>query len=148
MPLGSLWSGYHVVVIRELLVADRALLVLLDNLAIQQLSHLGWGPQFPVSSRMMRIFNPLNTRPQRSCTSHVFATTAEQRAMNRTAFVRTESHGVPQNRVIRLIWQKRQGLGSCRCNFGELRWFRSIAIQVILVARINQGQVLQRFGKK
>ena len=32
--------GYHVVVIRELLVADGTRLVLLDNFSIQELSHL------------------------------------------------------------------------------------------------------------
>jgi hypothetical protein len=47
----------HVVVIREVFVADSAYPALLDNLTVQKLPHLGRGPQFPISSRVMRIFD-------------------------------------------------------------------------------------------
>jgi hypothetical protein len=49
-----------VVVIREVFVADGAYATLLDNLSVQQFPHLGRGSQFPISSRVMRIFDPLN----------------------------------------------------------------------------------------
>jgi hypothetical protein len=53
----------HVVVIREVFVADSAYPALLDNLTVQKLPHLGRGPQFPISSQVMRIFDPLDSEP-------------------------------------------------------------------------------------
>ena len=51
-----------VAVVRELFVADGAFPVLLDNLPLQEFPHLSWGPEFPISSRVMRVFNPLDTQ--------------------------------------------------------------------------------------
>ena len=52
----------HVVVIREVLVADSANPALLHNLSVQKFPHLGRGSQFPISARVMRIFNSLNSK--------------------------------------------------------------------------------------
>jgi len=46
-----------VVVVREVFVANGAYPAMLDNLSVQKLPHLGRGPQFPISSRVMRIFD-------------------------------------------------------------------------------------------
>jgi hypothetical protein len=44
-------------------MADGAFRVLFDNLAVQQFPRFGWRPEFPISPRVMRIFNPLDTDP-------------------------------------------------------------------------------------
>ncbi len=49
--------GHDIVIVAELFMTDRALSVLLDDFLVQQLAHLGRGPQFPVPPRVMRIFN-------------------------------------------------------------------------------------------
>src|SRR6266851_7478065 len=54
---------HDVVVICELFVTDGAFPALLDNLAIQQLSHFCRRSEFPISPRMMRIINTSNPRP-------------------------------------------------------------------------------------
>jgi len=61
-PFGIPVVWCDVVVIRELFVADGAFPVLLDNLAVQQLSHFSGGPEFPISPRMVRIIDASNTR--------------------------------------------------------------------------------------
>jgi hypothetical protein len=53
--------GDDVVIIAKLFVADRTYTSLLSNFAVQQFPHLGRGSQLPVSPRVMRIFNPLNS---------------------------------------------------------------------------------------
>ena len=58
--LGILVVRYNIVVIRELFVADCAFPILLDNLPVQLFSHFCWGPDFPIPSRVMRIFNSLH----------------------------------------------------------------------------------------
>jgi hypothetical protein len=55
--------GDDVGVIAKLFVADRTYTRLLSNFAVQQFPHLGRGSQLPVSARMMRIFDSLNTKP-------------------------------------------------------------------------------------
>jgi hypothetical protein len=52
---------HDIVAVSEFLVTDSTYPVLLDNLAVQQFPHLCWGPEFPESSRMVRIVNTLNT---------------------------------------------------------------------------------------
>jgi len=51
-----------VVVVREFEVADCAYAALLPNLPVQQLPHLGGRSQLPVSARMVRIFDPLDSQ--------------------------------------------------------------------------------------
>jgi hypothetical protein len=50
--------GNDVVVAGELYMAKCALRALFDNLAVQQPPHLCVGTEFPVSPRMMGVFNP------------------------------------------------------------------------------------------
>jgi len=52
--------GYYVAVIGEFDMAECALPVLFDNLAVYQPPHLCVGAEFPVSPRMMGVFNPLH----------------------------------------------------------------------------------------
>ena len=69
--------GHYLVVIREGLVADGALSALFGDLPVQQLAHLGWRPQFPISPGVMWIFFTLDTEPQSSFPLSLLATTAE-----------------------------------------------------------------------
>jgi len=69
IPPGSthtLWFfvvWHDVVVVGELLVADCTFLVLLDNFPVQEFPPFCWRPEFPISSWVMRIFDPLDTEP-------------------------------------------------------------------------------------
>jgi hypothetical protein len=47
-------------------MADSAFPVLLDNLPVQQFSHLGRRPEFTVSSWVVRILDALHTHPHDS----------------------------------------------------------------------------------
>jgi hypothetical protein len=55
-----IWND--VVVVGELFVADRAYSGLLPHLAVQQFPHLRGGSQLPISSRVVRIFDALNSK--------------------------------------------------------------------------------------
>jgi hypothetical protein len=59
--------GNYIVTIRELFVTDGAFSVLLDNLPIQQFPHFSRRPELPISSRVMRIINPLHAHPYYYC---------------------------------------------------------------------------------
>ena len=78
MPYADIGIRYDVAVIREFLVADCAFPVLLDDLSIQQLPHLSWRPEFPISPGVVRIFDALNAKPKSSFFSSLLATAAEQ----------------------------------------------------------------------
>lgn len=54
--------GDDVVVIREFFVADSTLSVLLNDLPVEELAHLGRRPKFPVSPRMMRVLDFLHAQ--------------------------------------------------------------------------------------
>jgi len=54
--------GDDVGIIGEVLVANCAYAALLADLSVEQFPHLGRGSQLPVSARMMRIFDSLNTK--------------------------------------------------------------------------------------
>jgi hypothetical protein len=58
---------HDVVVIRKLFATDGAFPILLDNLPVQQFPHFGWRPEFPISSRVMRIINALHAHPYYYC---------------------------------------------------------------------------------
>jgi len=51
----------NVAVVRELFVADCAYSVLFGDFPLQKFPHFRRGPEFPISSRMMRILNASNT---------------------------------------------------------------------------------------
>jgi hypothetical protein len=59
---GILMVWNDVVVVGELFVADRAYSGLLPHLAVQQFPHLRGGSQLPISSRVVRIFDALNSK--------------------------------------------------------------------------------------
>ncbi len=86
--------GHSVVVIGEWFFTDSAFLVLLDNLLVEQLLHFCWGPEFPVSSGVMGIFNALDWNPRSAFFWNLFSAATKERLMNRTEFVATEFHGV------------------------------------------------------
>jgi hypothetical protein len=54
--------GHDVVVVGEGFLADGALSALLDDLAIEQLSHLRVGTELAVSSRVIRVFDTLHSQ--------------------------------------------------------------------------------------
>ena len=53
---------HDVVVVGKLFVADRAYSRLLPHLAVQEFSHFSRRPEFPISPRVVRIFDALNSR--------------------------------------------------------------------------------------
>src|SRR5664280_2937705 len=77
-PFGLDVVGHNLVVIREGHAADCTRAVLLDNLSVQQLPHLGWRPKFPVSPRVVRIFDALNTKLKSAFLPRLLATAAEE----------------------------------------------------------------------
>ena len=84
----------YIVIACEFFVADRAFPVLLDNLSIQQLPHFAWGPEFPVSPRMMRILNASNPRLQSARIGRLFPTAAGNRFVDWAVFIATKPHGI------------------------------------------------------
>jgi hypothetical protein len=76
-------------------VADWTLPVLLDNLPVQEFPHFRRRSEFPIPSRVMRVFNALDTKAHGACLSDLFPATAEERSVDRTVFIATESHGIP-----------------------------------------------------
>ena len=91
----------HIVIVCELFVADGTLLILLDNLAVQELSHLSGGSEFPISSRMMRIVNASNPRLQSAHIGRLFPTTAGNRFVDRAVLIATKPHSISS-------WENRQ----------------------------------------
>jgi hypothetical protein len=90
-----------IVVVGELFVADGANTALLSDLAVQQLSHLGRRSKFPVSTRVVRILDPLYARPEESGLvffSYCFSTAAEQRSVYWTIFIATQPHNTTPER--------------------------------------------------
>lgn len=72
----------YIVIVRELFVADRAYARLLADLTVKQLSHLGRGPQFPISARVVRILDSLNSESYELWTGKAFTATAGQGSMD------------------------------------------------------------------
>ena len=58
-------------------VANGALPVLLDDLSVQQFSHFGWGTEFPISPRVVGIFDALNAKLKSAFFPRLLATAAE-----------------------------------------------------------------------
>ena len=87
--------GDDIVVVGELLVANCADAALLSHLPVQQLSHLSRRSQFPVSSRVMRIFDSLNSKTDQLGSWEVFAATADKRFVDWAQLIRAKSHGIP-----------------------------------------------------
>ena len=62
----------------KFLVADGALPSLLDDFSIQQLPHLCWRTEFPISPRVVRIFDALNTKLKPAFFPRLLATAAKE----------------------------------------------------------------------
>jgi hypothetical protein len=92
---GILVVRNDVVIVREFFVAECAYACLLPNLAVQQLPHLGRRSQLPVSTRMVRILNPLHPKPNDLRLRKEFPTAAGERSVNGTQFICTKSHTIP-----------------------------------------------------
>ena len=84
---------YDFATVGKFLVADCTLAVLLDDLSVQQLPHLGWRTELAISPWMVWIFDALNTKVKSAFFPRLLATAAEQRSMNRAVFIPAEFHG-------------------------------------------------------
>jgi len=91
-PFGLDVIGHNLVVIREGLLADRTLPVLLNDFSVQQLPHLCRRPQFAISPEVVWIFDALNTKLKSAFFTHLLPTAAKARSMDRTVFIPTEFH--------------------------------------------------------
>jgi hypothetical protein len=85
-----IWND--VVVVGELFVADRAYSGLLPHLAVQQFPHLRGGSQLAISSRVVRIFDALNSKSYEPGLRKGLSAAAGKRFVNWAEFVGTESH--------------------------------------------------------
>jgi hypothetical protein len=102
-----------VAVVSEVFVAQSTFSTLLRDLAIHQPTHFRWGSQFPITSRVMRIINPMNSGADEFRFWEIcFSTAAEPRSVDRAKFISTKSHGgsfrLLKSSVQRLDQQKRQ----------------------------------------
>jgi hypothetical protein len=90
--------GHDVVVVGERHLANGALPVLLNYFSIEQLPHFRFGAKLAVSSRMVRVFDPLHSEASDlACLLDQLAATARERPMNRTVLIATEFHGLLQD---------------------------------------------------
>jgi hypothetical protein len=85
--------GNDVGIICELLVADGADPILLDNLSIHQLAHFSRRSKFAIPAGMMRIFNSVHAEPDQLRLWKFFPAAAGNRSVNGTKFIGTEPHG-------------------------------------------------------
>ena len=82
-----------VVVVGEFFVADGARASLFSDLAVEQLPHLPRRSKFPISTRVVRISNPLNSKPNQFGLGKEVAATASQGSVDGAQFIATKSHG-------------------------------------------------------
>ena len=73
-PFGIPVVWNDIVVVSELFVADCAYSLLLGDFPLQQFPHFGWGAEFSIAPRMMRIFNAANPGLYRADTLRLLAT--------------------------------------------------------------------------
>jgi hypothetical protein len=62
VPYADIGIGHNVAVVGERHLTDRALPVLFDNFAVEQLPHLRLRAEFAIPSGVMRIFDPLHAK--------------------------------------------------------------------------------------
>ena len=77
-PFGLDMVGHNLVVMRELLVANRAPPILLNDFSVKQFPHLSGLPEFAISPGMVRIFDALNTKLKSASFPRLLPTAAEQ----------------------------------------------------------------------
>jgi len=80
------------VVIGEPPAANATFRVLVNDLAVENLSQLGRRSDFPISAWMMWIFNPAHRSPQLAIPWTLLSTAAEPRAMDWANFVQSQLH--------------------------------------------------------
>jgi hypothetical protein len=97
-PFGISMIRDDVAIVCELFMADGTLPILLDNLPVQKFSHFGRWSEFPISPRVMRIVDALDTEPDEPRLGDLFSTTAGDGFVDRTEFIATEPHGIPPDR--------------------------------------------------
>jgi hypothetical protein len=91
--------GHDVVVVGERHLANGALSVLLNYFSIEQLPHFRFGAKLAVSSRMVRVFDTLNSEPSGSPSfQNRLAAAARER---RTVLIAAKFHGLPPGRDFR-----------------------------------------------
>jgi hypothetical protein len=95
VPYADIGIRHNVVVVRELFVADGTDAPLQPDLAVQQLPHLCWRSEFAISSRMMRIFDPLNSESYQLGLSEELPATTRKGFMDWAQFIVPKSHGTP-----------------------------------------------------
>jgi hypothetical protein len=118
--------GHDVVVVGELYMAECALPVLFDNLAVEQPPHLRVGAEFPVSPRMMRILNSLQAQlTQFSNPRDWLPATAGQRTMDGTILITAKFHRIFSRWFCRDRRRMRSHFGfeeACPVWPGQLSW--------------------------
>jgi hypothetical protein len=86
---------HDIAVVCELYMAEWAFPALFDNLAVEQPPHLCVGTKFPVSPRMMEVFNPLYAQLiHLSDPQDCLSATAGQRAMDGTILITAKFHWI------------------------------------------------------
>jgi hypothetical protein len=95
VPYADFGIRHDIAVVSEVFVADCTFSILVGDLSVQQLSHLRWRPEFPISPRVMRVFYTLHSEPQAAFSATLFTAAAEQRAMDRAQFIPAKFHGIP-----------------------------------------------------
>jgi len=96
VPYADIGIRHDVATVGKFMVANSALPLLLGDLSVEQLPHLGWRPEFAKSPRMVRVFDALNAKLKSAAFPRLLATAAEQRTVNRAVFIPTEFHGMLQ----------------------------------------------------
>ena len=78
VPYVDVGIRYDLAVIGERLVTDCAFSALVSDLSVEQFSHFGWGAEFAISPRVVRIFDALNTKLKSAFFPRLLATAAEE----------------------------------------------------------------------
>jgi hypothetical protein len=73
-------------------VTNTTLRVLLLDLAVKELPHLGRRPKFPIAAWMVWIFDAFDTERGLASFPNLFSTAAEERFMNRTELLAMKFH--------------------------------------------------------
>jgi hypothetical protein len=76
----SFWVSvvrHDIAAVVKFMVANGTFPFLVDDLSVQQLPHLGWRTEFPVSSGIVRIFDALNAKLKSAFFARLLATAAE-----------------------------------------------------------------------
>jgi hypothetical protein len=90
--LGRNVIRHDFIAMSESSLTDSAFHSLLDNLTSQQLPHFGGRPEFTISSGVMRVINTLDGKARAPFL--LFSPTAEEGAVNRTAFIASKFHHI------------------------------------------------------